>query len=151
MKIFKVLTLAAALAFAGCENKSPVETNYGAVCQPENNGKYVSVSGYLNVGELTVCRDRKSDGKTACLMELRETPNAQKGFGVSILQGGGENQMNEIPPEFKPEDIKIRAADNSPVSFADRVKITGKAEIIPLKSQPGVNACTIAADKIEKQ
>ncbi len=149
MKHLKFVFLFAVAAAIACQ-KMPVVIDYQGVCQPENNGKYVTVSGYFDVDDLTICRDRNNSGKIACLMRLREKADDPKSFGAFIDEGGGANQMEELKRDFRLEDIKIHAADGSLIALSDRVKITGNIEIVPLKSQPGTNACSVSVEKIEK-
>ncbi len=150
MKAIKFFVLFAAFALTACQ-KTPIAVEYQSVCQPENNGKYVAVSGYFNVDEFTICRARNKTNKVTCLMRLREKADDPKSFGAHIDEGNGANQMAELKRDFYLEDIKIRADDGAVIALSDRVKVTGEVEIVALKSQPGTNACSIAIEKIEKQ
>ena len=149
MKYLKFIILFGAFGLAACQ-KTPVVIEYQSVCQPENNGKYVTVNGYFDVDDFTICRDRNNSGRIACLMRLREKAGDAKSFGAFIDEGGGANQMEELKRDFQLEDIKIHANDGALIALSDRVKVTGGIEITPLKSQPGTNACSIAVEKIEK-
>lgn len=150
MKAVKFFLLFAAFILTACR-KTPVAVEYQNVCQPENNGKYVAVSGYFNVDDFTICRARSNTNKITCLMRLREKADDAKSFGAQVYEGGGANQMAELKRDFQLEDIKIRADDGTVIVLSDRVKVTGEVEIIALRSQPGTNACSISVEKIEKQ
>ena len=150
MRALKFTVLFAAFALTACQ-KTPAAVDYQNVCQPENNGKYIAVSGYFNVDDFTICRARSNTNRITCLMRLREKAGDPKSFGAHVDEGGSANQMEELKRDFQLEDIKIRAADGAVIALSDRVKVSGEMEIVPLKSQPGTNACSVSVEKIEQQ
>ncbi len=121
---------------------------YAKVCTPENNGKRVTTQGYLELGSSSFCSGTK--GEISCHLKFKEKPDSATNFAAYVMEGTGANQMEKLPPSFKPKDLKLRANDGSMVSPQDRVEITGS--VISMKV--GANAqdiCSITVKKIEQR
>lgn len=99
------------------------------LCKPANNEKRVSVSGYFSSeGFLTLCTTQGT--KKTCSFSLRKSADQKEpAVTIHLVIGDGENQMKDLPEEFKPSDIQIKAVDGKVVGENGHIKVTGKALI----------------------
>jgi hypothetical protein len=95
------------------------------VCVATNDGKVVTVIGYVAVGGFSLV---SSDGEFP--IRLVERMKDDEGIRVSIKMGSGPNTMKPVPKgEFTNDDIEITLADGSTKDWGDRIKVTGKLSI----------------------
>jgi hypothetical protein len=139
------LALFSCCILIGC-NTSGTRVEYTKACTPENDGKYIETSGFLN-GETTVSCSNIGGGPLRCSYSFLETPTAAKNLiNADIEQGTWANNAEELKSSYKTEDIKIRDNGGNIINLTDKVKITGKITAIPATER-----CFIKVSKIEKQ
>jgi hypothetical protein len=113
--------LVAAVAFAmvvlaGCE-----VSKHSEVCAPANDGKTVTVIGYVDVGGFSLI---SSDNEFP--IRIVEKMRAEEYVRVSVKIGEGPNTMQALPAgDFTNEDIELRLSDGSTKGWGDRVSVTG--------------------------
>jgi hypothetical protein len=113
-----VIALAAALC--GCE-----VTKHSEVCVPANDGKTVTVIGYVTVGGFSLV---SSDNSFP--VKIAESMKAEENVRVSVKMGGGPNTMKPLPDgDFTNEDIELTLADGSTKGWGDRIAATGKLTV----------------------
>jgi hypothetical protein len=128
---------------AGCsQTGDPVE--YANACAMENDKKYIEVSGFLDDQRGVFCSNT-GGGPVRCGFKLKESPQAEKGFTADIERGTGSSSVEELKSGYKREDIKVRDKDGNLISFADKVKVTGK-----MNTTPDGSVCYLTVSKIEK-
>ena len=105
------------------------EVSIDDLCKPANNDKRVSVSGYFSSeGFLTLCSTQGS--KKTCSFSLRKSADQKEpSVTIHLVMGDGENQMKDLPEEFKSSDVQIKAVDGKVVGEGGHMKVTGKALI----------------------
>ncbi|HET6585541.1 MAG TPA: hypothetical protein VFG69_18910 [Nannocystaceae bacterium] len=114
------LSIAIAAALGGCE-----VSKHSEVCVPANDGKVVSVIGYVSVGGFSLV---SSDNTFP--IQLVEKMGAEENVRVSVKLGDGPNTMKPVPEgDFTNDDIEIRLADGSTKDWGDRIKVTGKLTV----------------------
>jgi len=117
------LAVAAVLAFAallGCEVSKRSE-----VCVAANDGKVVTVIGYVDVGGFSLI---SSDNEFP--VKVVEKMRADEHVRVSVKIGDGPNTMKALPAgDFTNDDIELRLGDGSTKGWGDRVAFTGKLAI----------------------
>ena len=115
-----LLTVLAFVALAGCE-----VSKRGEVCVPANDGKEVTVIGYVDVGGFSLV---SSDNEFP--IQLVEKMRAEEYVRVSVKIGDGPNTMKPLPEgDFTNEDVELRLGDGSTKGWGDRVAITGKLTV----------------------
>lgn len=116
--IVSVAALAAALG--ACEVSKHTE-----VCVPANDGKTVTVIGYVSVGGFSLV---SSDGSFP--IKLVESMKAEENVRVSVKMGDGPNTMKPVPQgDFTNDDVELHLADGSTKGWGDRVAATGKLTV----------------------
>jgi hypothetical protein len=139
MIIFAVCLFAAGCSTAGV----PVE--YSKACSSENDNKYIEVGGFLN-GKTSVFCSNIGGGSVKCGFSFKESPTSEKDMGADIEVGTGANTVEELPKDYKSENVKIRDNNGNVINLADKVKLTGKLSVVP-----GSERCFMTVKKIEKQ
>ncbi len=114
---------------------------FADACKPENKDKVVSVDGYLGVSSIMFCNNRGV--VRYCGLNLYPQPGKGDGISANVDVGTEANQMEQLPEQYRPEDLKMRTADGKTIGFRDRVKISGKV------SQGGTS-CWIDVSEIKK-
>jgi hypothetical protein len=144
MKFFLSLALLA-LIIAGCNSRptTGVPTEFAKACSPENEKKYLEVSGFLDDKGGIFCSNRS--GRMECSFNLRETPTGEKKLSAYIQTGTSANSAEQLPKGYSREDLKIRDNAGNIINLADKVKITGE-----LNTTSDPNVCFIDVTKIEK-
>ena len=115
--------LVAALAFvalAGCE-----VSKHGEVCVAANDGKSITVIGYVDVGGFSLV---SSDNEFP--IHVVEKMRADEYVRVSVKIGEGPNTMKLLPAgDFTNDDVELRLGDGSTKGWGDRVAITGELTV----------------------
>jgi hypothetical protein len=125
-----------------------IAVEYGKLCALENNGKRVNTEGYLELGSTSFCSGKKGD--ISCRLDFKEQPDSARNITAYVTEGNGANQMEKVPDNYKPSDLKLRAEDSSMISPRDKVKISG--DVISMNVGPnGENSCSITVKKIERR
>lgn len=115
-----LVTVLAFVAIAGCE-----VSKRGEVCVPANDGKEVTVIGYVDVGGFSLV---SSDNEFP--IQLVEKMRAEEYVRVSVKIGDGPNTMKPLPEgDFTNDDVELRLGDGSTKGWGDRVAITGKLTV----------------------
>lgn len=130
--------------FVGCAVEPGTPINFADGCKIANEKKQVEISGYLDDKGGVFCSN--TGGRMECGFTLLESPQNGKSVRVDIEQGSGSNAVEKLERGYKREDIKIRDAAGNIVGLSDRVKVTGKMNVMPDES-----FCFIQVEKIEKQ
>jgi hypothetical protein len=120
-----------------------VPTEFAKACSPENEKKYLEVSGFLDDKGGVFCSNRS--GRMECSFNLRETPTGEKKLSAYIETGTSANNVEQLPKGYSREDLKIRDNAGNIINLADKVKITGE-----LNTTTDPNVCFIDVTKIEK-
>lgn len=147
MKYFLFLVaMSAAIVGVGCKG-TPVPMEYSAVCDKENNKKYVEVVGYFNNKGSAMCSKRGNEGMK-CPMEFWSAPGQGKAMLNDIYFG--EEKSGVTNPEEK--GLKIKDDKGAVVENAEKVKITGSIFNFADSAQKDAVylPCSITIDKIEK-
>ena len=145
MKNYLILAIVfLCLAAIGCNTTgTPVE--YSKACTPENDKKYVEVTGFLSPRRSVFCSNT-GGGPVRCGVNLLETPDSEKdNISADIERGTGANNIEDIKGSFQKEDIKIHDNSGNLINLADKVKVTGKMNTVP-----GTDRCYFTVSKIEK-
>jgi hypothetical protein len=113
----------AAFVFTACSQEAPTvgeAKDFASVCDRANDGKRVSVQGYLILPE-------SFTGDDSVVLRLHET-DAFGGtpVGVQINFGTGANQVEMVPTEYSDDDLKVHLSDGRVVGFGEKVKVSGK-------------------------
>ena len=115
-----------AFAFAACvgcgATKSPTSgepKKFAEVCDKANEGKRVSVEGFLRLpAEVHV--------KTGLVLRLYPTDEfAGKPVGVSTDIGSEPNKVALMPKDFSDKDLKVKTADGQVAGFGTKVRVSG--------------------------
>jgi hypothetical protein len=132
--------------FAAACNQTGVPVEYAKACTPENDKKYIEVSGFLSPRTSVYCSNT-GGGPVRCGVNLLETVNSEKdNISADIERGTSANNIEEIKSSFKKEDIKIHDNNGNIINLSDKVKVTGKMNTVP-----GTDRCYLTVSKIEKQ
>ena len=147
MKIF-FLTFMIVILASGCGTTTGVPTEFANACNPDNEKKYIEVSGVLEHRGSVFCSN--TGGRMECGFDLLESAGGDKKLRVDIEQGSGANTVDKLERGYKKEDVKIRDnAGNQVTLGADKVKLTGKMSVVaPMGNAQGV--CFMQVNKIEK-
>jgi hypothetical protein len=130
-----VLALVAAAMLAtlgiGCEQPKPgVTVHFDDICDSVydpvmekglNVTKRVTIEGYVGMhpSMFKLCSD-------TCDFDLYADPAGKgKRVNADVTLGSGKNQMEKLPKNFTPEDIKIHTQDGKVVGVGAKVRITG--------------------------
>ena len=149
MKRMILLSGFVALVSVACNTVGePME--FANACKPENDKKYIEVSGVLTEQGRSVFCSNIGGGRLECGFDLLESAGSANKIRVDIAQGSGSNSVAKLESGYKKEDIKIRDNSGNPVALdADRVKVTGKISVAaPMGNAAGT--CFLQIDKIER-
>lgn len=143
--IFAVVFLC--FAAVGC-NTTGIPVEHAKACDPENDGKTVEVTGFLNDKGGLYCSNT-GGGPVRCGFKLLASVGDDKGISADVETGSGANEVEKPSSGYKKEDIKIRDNNGNLFTYADKVKVTGK---IRSTKDPVNNTtvCYLTVAKIEK-
>lgn len=115
--------------------------SFGDACKPENKDKVIAVDGYLGVSSIMFCKNRGI--VRYCGLNLYTKPGSGDHISANVDVGTEANQMEQLPEQYRPEDLKIHTADGKTLNFRDRVKVSGKVNM-------GGTSCWIDVSEIKK-
>lgn len=121
---FAFATLLSALAVAGCGHTPAAGESIAEVCKKENDGKQLSVSGYLTVPKmLTFCSPK-------CTMHLAPA-KVEKDVSLStaFAVGDGPGEINKLPDTFTAADVDVRDSAGKRFGAGAPVRLTGKVSV----------------------
>jgi hypothetical protein len=140
MKSYFIFLFFIALTIA-C-NKTGVPVELANACVGDNDGKYLSTSGFLDDKGSIFCSN--TGGRMDCSLDFLASPGGQRVLGAEIEQGSGSSEIEKFASGYKREDLKIHDANGALVSLSDKIRITGKLSVVP------GSTCFMEIDKIEK-
>ncbi len=126
---------------AGC-SKPAVEFELSKACVADNDGKYISTTGFLDDKGSIYCSN--TGGRMDCSLDFIAAPGGERVFGAEIEQGSGSSEIEKFESGYKRDDLKIHDASGGLVKFSDKVRVTGKLSVVP------GSTCFMEIDKIEK-
>lgn len=147
MKRLILLSAFVALASVACNTVGePME--FANACKPENEKKYIEVSGVLAQRGSVLCSN--TGGRMECGFDLLESAGSKNIVRVDIAQGSGSSSVEKLESGYKKEDIKIHDNSGNLVALdVDKVKVTGKMSVVaPMGNAAGV--CFMQVNKIER-
>ena len=119
----RIVSLSCVLLLAACSagpRVPGVPTTFDAVCDKSNDGKRLSLEGYVDFPS-----SFKSN-EISIMMRLRpELRSSPRVVGVSVELGNGPNRVEMPPKSFTPENIKLHTSDGRVAGFMDKVKVSG--------------------------
>jgi hypothetical protein len=115
--------------------------SFANACKEENKDKVISVDGYLGVSYVMICNSRGI--MRYCGINLYAQPGTGNSFTANVDVGSEANQMEPLPDQYKPQDLRIHTVDGKTAGFRDRVKVTGKIS-------PGESSCYLDVSEIRK-
>ena len=118
MRHILLATVVTALVLPGCS-----VTKQSEVCVAANDGKVVTVVGYVKVAPFTLVSG--DDFR----LEVVESMSSDDGIGVYVNVGSGNNTMRKLPAEFTANDVELTLDDGSTEGFGDRVAFTGELTV----------------------
>jgi hypothetical protein len=121
----RVLVLIGLLTLTGCPHKPAAGEAVTDACVESNDGKEVSVSGYITMSKvLTMC---SSNGCPFYVQQERGKVNeAQKSVRVSFPEGKGARELEPLSKSYTDADVVFRDDDEKTFGVGDAVRITGK-------------------------
>jgi hypothetical protein len=135
------------LALAACAPPEPGEpVAAGELCRAENEGRRVALEGHIDAGASIFCSNI-GGGPVMCGLELKETPGVEDHVRLDVRQGGGGSEIEELPESWTREDLRIHAEDGSLVALADRVRVSGEANVMEAGES---SVCYVSVDLIER-
>jgi hypothetical protein len=109
------------------EPPAPVKVAYKEICDVANDNKVVRIQGYLALG-LVARRDGDPvTGEPYWHIQLVRKPGGDGDVSVFLYEGDGNNQMQPVPDQYSPDDLKVKATNGDPVGPDDKVRIVGEA------------------------
>ena len=146
MRLHIGLVIAATFASA-CANVTGVPTDFAKACSPDNEGKYIEVSGVLEQRGSIFCSS--TSGRMECGFDLLESAGSDKNVRVDIEQGSGANTVDKVDRGYNKEDVKIRDSSGAQIALgSDRVRVTGKMNVVP-PAGDAVGVCFMQVERIE--
>jgi len=129
-----------------CGPGTPVE--YSNACNPENNKKYIEVSGILDTKGGVFCSN--TSGPLECGFKLLQNAGDDKGISSDITVGTWSNNVEKPESGFKREDVKIRDNNGEFVKLGEKVKLTGEITAVEDKTASDGKVCYLKVSKIER-
>lgn len=141
-----IALFAFALMTIHCGNGTPVE--YSNACNPENNKKYIEVSGFLDEKGGIFCSN--TSGPLECGFKLFNEPGDAKYISSDITVGSWSNNVEKPASGYKREEIKIWDNKGELVKLGERVKLTGEITAVADKTAQDGVVCYLKVSKIER-
>ena len=129
-----------------CGSGEPVE--YSNACNPENNKKYIQVSGILDEKGGIYCSN--TSGPLECGFKLYNNPGDEKYITSDITVGSFSNNVEKLSSSYKREDIKIWDNKGELVKLGEKVKLTGEITAVAEKTAKDGVVCYLKVGKIEQ-
>lgn len=140
--IYFVAVLVVAFSFTACTHEA-VRFDLANACVGENDGRYVTTSGYLDPSVSIFCSNI-GGGPVRCGLDLIAKKGDKRVMGADIQKGSSGDEIEELPSGYKDSDVKIHDNSGAIINLADKVTITGKLSVVP------GSTCFMTVDKIEK-
>lgn len=132
------MLISGVLFVASCQHHPAPGESVEEVCSPANDGKSVSVSGYLASPGFMLCSD-------TCQLAIRaRKDDRQPALTINVPVGDGSNQVAKLPERFKVSDLRVQDHAGKKVGHLSPVRATGKALI------RGGSCQLVRLEKIEK-
>jgi hypothetical protein len=136
--------LAIFVTSVACGTPKGTPTDLSRACVPENEKKYLEVSGFI-IDRGSVFCSNIGGGRLECGFDFSDTPGGAKKMGAEIEQGSGANSVDKLPSGYKTADIRIRDNAGNPFALTDKVKVTGK-----MSTEPAMNVCFMQVERIDR-
>lgn len=111
------------LLLAGCATPDPTPADvqpFASVCGETNEGQRVGVRGFLRLPE-------SNTGDFSIVLRLYESPDfSGRPIGVSVRIGNEPNMAEALPSSYSDDDLSVRLANGTPVTFGTPVTVSGK-------------------------
>ena len=140
--IYFVFVLIAAFSLMAC-TKEAVRMDLANACVGENDGKYVTTSGYLDPS-LSIYCSNTGGGPVRCGLDVVAKKGDKRVMGADIEKGNGADEIEELSSGYKDSDVKVHDNSGAIVNLAEKVTLTGKISVVP------GSTCFMKVDKIEK-
>jgi hypothetical protein len=140
--IYFVGILMAAFSFSACTPQA-VRVDLANACVGENDGKYITTSGYLDPS-LSIYCSNTGGGPVRCGLDVIEKKGDKRVMGADIERGSGANEIEQLTSGYKDSDVKVHDNSGAIINLADKVTITGKLSVVP------GSTCFMKVDKIER-
>jgi|ERR1043166_381168 hypothetical protein len=127
---------------AACSKPPAVQVDLANACAADNDGKYISTSGFLDDKGSIFCSN--TGGRMDCSLDFIAAPGSPRVLGAEIEEGSGASEIEKFDKSYKRDDLKIRDANGALIKLTDKVTITGKLSVVP------GSTCFMEIDKIEK-
>lgn len=98
-------------------------TKQADVCIAANDGKELTIVGYVKVAPFTVVSG--NDFR----IEVAESMSSDGGIGAYVNVGTGKSTMKKLPREFTSDDVELTLEDGSIEGYGDRVAFTGQLTV----------------------
>ncbi len=102
--------------------------NFANACDKANNGKRVSVEGFLRFP------DSFTDSQSVLLRLYESNSYSGTPIGVQIDFGTQANQVEKVPEQYTDNDLKVHLANGQVAPFGTKVKVSGQV-YYPLTGQ----------------
>lgn len=123
--LFRTVVIAGliALSVAACSQEAPTVGEakaFAAVCQEANDGKRISVDGYLRLPD-------SFSGDSSVILRLYETAEfAGEFIGVQTRIGSEANQMAAVPTSYSDDDLQVYLPDGQVAGLGTKLKVSGQ-------------------------
>jgi len=119
---------------------TPVKVDFSQVLDKANDGKRVSIEGYLTTPTTSYQTSNSAQ------LDFIERPNefsSAFNFILSVNVGDGKNEMKTLPDKYTSADIIVTGKNGEKIGAGDRVRITGKLNV-------SSDYCSLDCQEIEK-
>ncbi|HSK95178.1 MAG TPA: hypothetical protein VK891_01050 [Euzebyales bacterium] len=114
---------------AAASEQPPAKVSYRNVCEPANDGRVITTTGYLGLGVVARRDGDLTTGEPYWHVELARKPGGNGDVSVFLYEGDEPNQMAPVPEQYRPDDLKVKATNGRTVGPDDRVRVTGEASV----------------------
>jgi hypothetical protein len=114
---------------AASEPAAPTKVAYADVCDPANDNKLIRTQGFLGLGVVAQRDGDPVTGDPYWHIELARKSGGSGEVSVFLYEGDGNNQMQPVPDQYSPDDLKVKATNGDPVGPDDKVRIVGEANV----------------------
>ena len=140
--IYFVGILVAAFSFTACTPEA-VRVELANACVGENDGRYVTTSGYLDPS-LSIYCSNTGGGPVRCSLDVVAKKGDKRVMGADIQKGSSADEIEELPSGYKDSDVKVHDNSGAIINLSDKITLTGKISVVP------GSTCFMKVDKIEK-
>lgn len=101
----------------------PVAIDFSKVLDEANNGKRVTIEGYLALPSSSMISD---ESVQLALFERAGQFHSSLSFILDMPVGSGKNTMKKIPLKYAKSDVDVTGNKEEKIVIGDHVKVTGK-------------------------